>query len=119
MRIVCWQTILVKYHILFFSKIRKDVEKFVVCCSRDWRFKGHAPIEQTNRCLSLPLSLEQEKLMGCEGTHKLYPAVEYAQKYLVKWALRISPEQRICLLPLKKIFTWVILANLQPHRLGW
>ena len=29
-----------KYHSLFLSKIRKDVEKFVVCCSRDWRFKG-------------------------------------------------------------------------------
>ena len=27
------------YHTLFFSKIRKDVTKFVVCCSRDWRFK--------------------------------------------------------------------------------
>ena len=25
MRIVCWQTILVKYHTLFFSKIGKDV----------------------------------------------------------------------------------------------
>ena len=25
---------------LIFSKIRKDVEKSVVCCSRDWRFKG-------------------------------------------------------------------------------
>ena len=25
---------------LFFSKIGKDVAKFVVCCSRDWRFKG-------------------------------------------------------------------------------
>ena len=25
---------------LIFSKIRKDVAKFVVCCSRDWRFKG-------------------------------------------------------------------------------
>ena len=25
---------------LFFSKIRKDVAKFVVCCSRGWRFKG-------------------------------------------------------------------------------
>ena len=22
------------------SKTRKDVAKFVVCCSRDWRFKG-------------------------------------------------------------------------------
>ena len=28
-----------KYHTLFFSKIRKDVAKFVVYCSRDWRFK--------------------------------------------------------------------------------
>ena len=33
MRIVCW-------HSLFHSKIRKDVTKFVVCCSRDWRIKG-------------------------------------------------------------------------------
>ena len=40
MRIVCWQTILPKNHTLFYSKIRKDAEKFVVCCSRDWRFKG-------------------------------------------------------------------------------
>ena len=29
-----------KYHTSFFSKIRKDVAKFLVCCSRDWRFKG-------------------------------------------------------------------------------
>ena len=39
-RIVCWQTILMKYHILFFLKIKKDVAKFVVCCSRVWRCKG-------------------------------------------------------------------------------
>ena len=25
---------------LIFSKIRKDVAKFVVCCSSDWRFKS-------------------------------------------------------------------------------
>ena len=29
-----------KYHTLFFSKIGKDVAKFVVCCSCDWRFKS-------------------------------------------------------------------------------
>ena len=40
MRIVCWQTILMLYYTLFLSKIGKDVSKFVVCCSRDWRFKG-------------------------------------------------------------------------------
>ena len=28
--------------LIFFSKIRKDVAKFVVCCSRDWRFKGQS-----------------------------------------------------------------------------
>ena len=44
MRIVCWQTILMIYHTLFFSEIRKDVAKFVVCCSRDWRFKGKGSI---------------------------------------------------------------------------
>ena len=26
MRIVCWQTILMKYHTLLFSKIRKDAQ---------------------------------------------------------------------------------------------
>ena len=40
MRIACWQTILMKYHTLFFWKIRKDVAKFVVCCSGDWHLKG-------------------------------------------------------------------------------
>ena len=29
-----------KYHTLFLLKIGKDVAKFVVCCSCDWRFKG-------------------------------------------------------------------------------
>ena len=24
----------------FFSKIRKDVAKFIICCSCDWRFNG-------------------------------------------------------------------------------
>ena len=28
-------------HILVFTKIRKDVAKFVVCCCGDWRFKGY------------------------------------------------------------------------------
>ena len=44
MRIVCWQTIFMKYYTLFFFffflKIRKDVAKFVIRCSCDWRFKG-------------------------------------------------------------------------------
>ena len=38
MRIICWQMILMKYHTLFFPKIRKDIAKFVVCCSRDWHW---------------------------------------------------------------------------------
>ena len=47
MRIVCQQTILMKYHTLFiskiviFSKIGNDVAKFVVCCSCDRYFKGY------------------------------------------------------------------------------
>ena len=44
MRILCWQTILMKYHSLFLLKTRKDVAKFVakfvVFCSRGWRFEG-------------------------------------------------------------------------------
>ena len=38
--IIFRQTILMKYHSFFFLKIKKDVAKFVVCCSCDWRFKG-------------------------------------------------------------------------------
>ena len=30
------------YNTLLFSKILKDVAKFVVCCSHDWRFKGYS-----------------------------------------------------------------------------
>ena len=37
MRIVCCQTIHMKYHTLLLSKIRKNVAKFVICCSHDWR----------------------------------------------------------------------------------
>ena len=29
-----------KYHTLFFSKIKEDVAEIAVCCSRDWRFKS-------------------------------------------------------------------------------
>ena len=39
MRIVCWQTILMKYHALFSSKIGKDAAKIAVCCSPEWHFK--------------------------------------------------------------------------------
>ena len=48
MRIVCWQTLLMKYHTLFLSKIRKDVAKFVVCCSRDFRFKSYYACSDKN-----------------------------------------------------------------------
>ena len=43
MKIVCWQTILMKYHTLFLSKIGNYVAKFVVCWSCDWHFKGLTP----------------------------------------------------------------------------
>ena len=33
---------LMKYHSLFFRKIREDVAKFVVCCNRDWRIEDIA-----------------------------------------------------------------------------
>ena len=56
MRTVCWQTILMKYHNLFFLKIRKDVTKFVVCCSRDWRFKGSYRHVSCHKCNQIPNS---------------------------------------------------------------
>ena len=40
MRIVCQQTILLKYQTLFFSTIKNDDANFVVCCSCIWRIKG-------------------------------------------------------------------------------
>ena len=33
-----------EYRTLFFSKIKKEVAKCVVCCSRDWCFKSKSPI---------------------------------------------------------------------------
>ena len=40
MWIICQQMFHMKYHALFFLKIKKDDTKFVVCSSSDWRFKG-------------------------------------------------------------------------------
>ena len=31
---------------LIFSKIKKDVTKFVFCCSHDWRFKDYIGFSQ-------------------------------------------------------------------------
>ena len=45
MRIIC-QTILIKSHTSFLSKTGKDVAKFVLRCSRDWRFKGEKNNDQ-------------------------------------------------------------------------
>ena len=42
-----------KYHNLFFLKSRKNVAKFVVCCSCDWRFKGQV----RKRCMQVSLTL--------------------------------------------------------------
>ena len=33
--------ILMKYHSLFFLKIKKDVAEIALCCSCDWRLKGY------------------------------------------------------------------------------
>ena len=42
---VRWNCLLVvTYHSLFYSKIRKDVVKFVVCCSWDWRLSNNTLI---------------------------------------------------------------------------
>ena len=38
--LACQGNAIMKYHALFLLKTRKDVAKFVVCCSRDWHFKG-------------------------------------------------------------------------------
>ena len=39
---------IMKYHTLFFMKTSKDVAKFVVCCSRDWHFKGWTSLNVNN-----------------------------------------------------------------------
>ena len=42
---VRWYCLLVvTYHSLFYSKIRKDAVKFVVCCSGDWRLDNNTLI---------------------------------------------------------------------------
>ena len=39
--------------IYFLSNIRKDVARFVVCCSRDWRFKIEADERMVGKSLKL------------------------------------------------------------------
>ena len=46
-----------KYRTLFL-KIRKDVAKFVVCCSCDWRFKGKAIIGIENQFFGVLFEIE-------------------------------------------------------------
>ena len=60
MRIVCQQTILMKYQTLFFSKIRKDVRNFFICCSCDWRFKGLS--KATSSLSSSGVTLDDKKI---------------------------------------------------------
>ena len=38
--VVCWQTILMKYHTLFFFQKFEKMAQNVVCCSCDCGFKG-------------------------------------------------------------------------------
>ena len=48
-----------KYHTLFFSQIRKDDAKFVVCCIRDWRFK----VDEKSHLSLLTNSIQLELLI--------------------------------------------------------
>ena len=51
MRIVCWQTILMEYHTLFFLKIRKDVENLSAAAV----VIGTLRVKLENLCLSGPM----------------------------------------------------------------
>ena len=51
-------------YILFFSKIRKDVPKFVVCCNPDWRFKGYNQLFKLFRkAISVPNSFNHDQAL--------------------------------------------------------
>ena len=107
MRIVCWQTILLKYHTLFFSKIGKDEAKFVVCCSRDWRFKGSAPITQSiwgadAYSFRVPQITESKNSLTFPWLFtdhiqiSLTQNIDICQAYVGKiWASRISEKKKI------------------------
>ena len=43
---------------LIFSKIKKDVAKFVACCSCDWRFKGKHYFD----CIALSETRKERKM---------------------------------------------------------
>ena len=77
-RIVCWQTILMKYHTLFFSKIRKDVAKFwfATVVIGALRVKSESPIYLQTKQLSQDMSFQQ-----CSMCHQqsLRPACAYGQ----------------------------------------
>ena len=62
MRIVSQQTILMNYHTLFLSKTRKDVAKFVVCCSHDWCIFPQKMKKMSHNLLSATVQLTSNTL---------------------------------------------------------
>ena len=73
-----------KYHTLFLSKTRKDVAKFVVCCSPDWRFKGYS--RNTHLLPPKPKSSFRHLKRGIQDFHMnfvLVPADKAANNVVV------------------------------------
>ena len=82
MRIICWQTILTKYHILFFSKIGKDFAKFVVCCSCDWHFKGYLCTGPAKNKFSEKITVKQESQVALNRSPEF--CLKLTNRYLLK-----------------------------------
>ena len=61
-----------KYHTLFLLKIRETVAKFVVCCSRDWRFR--------NCQLHLQIHSGEKKYV-CDICDKAFATANYLHKH--------------------------------------
>ena len=65
--------ILKKYHTLFFSKIKKDVAKIVVSCSRDWCLRVNFYLYIMSNCQRvaiykhLPLNFDRNKTFWVSG----------------------------------------------------
>ena len=123
MRIVCWQTILIKYH-TFLSKIGKTVTKCVVCCSRDWRFKSLAKyyflwvVGWCALCCRFQrdVSLDRMKFASLEqiwvgGSHPLFLSPlsrnQYMTEILLTWTLKLN-QNNLYQLDGSISYSWII-----------
>ena len=106
-----------KYHTLLLSKIRKNVAKFVVCCSLDWRFKGYLSFDLIGSGVSTTVWLRCSVAISLDGFCHVYklsslPAKQKKTVLLTYLEKEINAKLKTCTLLCLKNTEKVVYDNL-------